>query len=173
MCKKIKNWSSITKLYAIFIIIASVAVITVAFRMDSIGNNATVLSLIGIIATFVVISNYTQIVDVKTEIDNKIGNYKKLTNDVESLYKDNHYIQNNLSDITKTQIAQAMKRVNGNYNFKVSNVVDYNLIGDGIYYVNAEIIEGDRKEVYPFNVNILSGTYSPITDKSHNNTKLQ
>ena len=79
MCNKKKEEPDvITVLFMLFAIIAIVAVIFTMFKLDCIGDNETVVySFIGIIATFVVISNFAQMVEMRKDTEKRMDDMKE------------------------------------------------------------------------------------------------
>lgn len=78
------NSDYITCLYAGFIIVATVVICIIATNINSLGNTDKVLALIGILATFVVISNYAQLVEIRNKTDEKMDQMK---NELDELHK--------------------------------------------------------------------------------------
>ena len=62
----------ITTLYACFVIIAVVAIIIMVASISGLGDTSKVLSLVGILATFVVISNYAQMVEMRKDTEKRM-----------------------------------------------------------------------------------------------------
>lgn len=77
MCKNIKNWDLITILYAVFIFIAIIAILVIMCKIESLGKTSTVLAFIGILAAFVIISNYAQLLEVKHDTDERVKNLEE------------------------------------------------------------------------------------------------
>lgn len=62
----------ITILYIMFVIIATVAVIIMVASINNLGDTPKVMGLVGILAAFVVISNYAQMVEVRNQTNERI-----------------------------------------------------------------------------------------------------
>ena len=71
------NSDCITCLYAGFIIVATVAICIIAANINNLGDTDKVLALIGILATFVVISNYAQMVEIRKKTEGDMGEMKE------------------------------------------------------------------------------------------------
>lgn len=68
MCEGKRNDPDlITVLFFLFTIIAIIAVIYVMFRLDCFDDRELAYSFIGIIATFVVVGNFAQMVEMRNE----------------------------------------------------------------------------------------------------------
>lgn len=88
MCKSNREAPDLTTvLFILFAIIAIITVICVMFRLDCLDNNETAYSFIGIIATFVVVGNFSQIVEMRNETKRKMvemeKNHEKKIKDLE------------------------------------------------------------------------------------------
>ena len=75
-----------------FVIIATVAVIIMVDSINNLGDTSKVMGLVGILAAFVVISNYAQMVEVKNRTDKRI---KELEEKLENM-------NTNMEGMTKT-----------------------------------------------------------------------
>lgn len=74
----------ITILYIMFVIIATVAVIIMVASINNLGDTPKVMGLVGILAAFVVISNYAQMVEIRNKTDEKMDQMK---NELDELHK--------------------------------------------------------------------------------------
>lgn len=73
MCKCNKESPDlITVLFFLFAIIAIIAVIYVMCRLDCLDDRELAYSFIGIIATFVVVGNFAQMVEIRNQTDKRI-----------------------------------------------------------------------------------------------------
>ena len=72
----------ITILYIMFVIIATVAVIIMVASINNLGDTPKVMGLVGILAAFVVISNFAQMVEIRNQTDKRI---KELENKLENM----------------------------------------------------------------------------------------
>lgn len=73
MCEGKRNDPDlISVLFFLFTIIAIIAVIYVMFRLDCFDDRELAYSFIGIIATFVVVGNFAQIVEMRNETKRKM-----------------------------------------------------------------------------------------------------
>lgn len=92
MEQKKNSCDCITVLFIMFVIIATVAIIIMVANIDGWGNTTKVSGLIGILATFVVVSNYAQMVEIRNQTDKRI---KELEDKLE-------YLNNKLYGMEKT-----------------------------------------------------------------------
>ena len=74
--KNNQHCDMITTFYCAFIVLEAVLTALIAANVKTIGDNSLVLAFIGILATFVVISNYVQILEIKKSCDRKIEKFK-------------------------------------------------------------------------------------------------
>lgn len=97
----------ITTLYACFVIIAVVAIIIMVASIDSLGDTTKVMGLVGILATFVVISNYAQMVEIRNKTDEKMD-----------------WMKNELDDLHKQldQFENLSERIESNYIVDINRV---------------------------------------------------
>ncbi len=66
------KYDCITSLFAGFVIVAIVAICFIVEKIDGLGNTSIVLAFIGILATFVVISNYAQMLEIRNKTKDDI-----------------------------------------------------------------------------------------------------
>lgn len=190
MCKNIKNWDWITILYFVFIIVSILAINCIVCNIKSLSNTSTVLAFIGILATFVVVSNYAQMLEFRNSTKNDLNKttekineqsktIEKLKNKYEETVSSNAIIKDRLdnlknpsdimhkelSDIIRIKIVEAMQGVNGKFGFNVDDVLNYKYINNGVYFVEAKVIKSDTAK--SFYVDIIKKIYSPA-DQKHN-----
>lgn len=67
-----KKCDCITTLYIMFVIIATVMMVFMVTNIEGWGDTTKVLGFFGIIAAFVVVSNYAQMVEVRNQTDKRI-----------------------------------------------------------------------------------------------------
>ncbi len=78
MCKSNRKTPDlITILFFLFTIIATIAVICVMFRLDCLDEKETAYSFIGIIATFVVVGNFAQMVEMRKDTEKRMDDMKE------------------------------------------------------------------------------------------------
>ena len=102
-----------TNYICLFLIISSIAFVfwilsigTIIFFNLTISLESTVLTFVGILATFVVVSNYMQVQDVKREFSNEV---KKMNNDFEEKLEK---INEKINEINQTKIYVEQKNEN-------------------------------------------------------------
>lgn len=72
MEKQNEKCDCITTLYIMFVIIATVMMVFMVTNIEGWGDTTKVLGFFGIIAAFVVVSNYAQMVEVRNQTDKRI-----------------------------------------------------------------------------------------------------
>ena len=92
MESKKNNCDCITSLFAGFVIVAIVAICFIVEKIDGLGNTSIVLAFIGILATFVVISNYAQMLEIrnktKDDIEQRQHDLRIMNQKIDALTKD-------------------------------------------------------------------------------------
>jgi len=91
------NWLFILGIvvFAVFLFIGLQIFITVVFEVE-VKDEGVILTLVGILATFVVISNYMQVIEIKRAFDSKV---EKLEHSQESIIEKIDEVQDSKKDI--------------------------------------------------------------------------
>lgn len=116
-----------------------------------------IIAFIGVLATFVVINNYTQIVELRNNVNEKLDEINVLREEMAQTNKSNQRICEELSLNTKILLAKAMKGVNGNFVFSAQDIETYSLVDDGIFIVEARVLKSDK--TLKFYVDVVKGGY--------------
>jgi hypothetical protein len=119
----------ITILYIMFVIIATVAVIIMVASINNLGDTPKVMGLVGILAAFVVISNYAQMVEVRNQTDKRI---KELEEKLENM-------NTNMEGMTKT-IETDRDKIYA----KFSGVEKMMYVDQGVFYRYYVIYQQDK-----------------------------
>lgn len=98
-----KKCDCITTLYVCFVIIAVVAIIIMVASIGSLGDTTKVMGLVGILAAFVVISNYAQMVEIKNDTKRKLDDIQEKEKKINKFiaYYDNQIKKDVLSVLEK------------------------------------------------------------------------
>lgn len=98
-----KSNKNIYILFSISIILIFIS-ITLNISQIVVTNESIVLVFIGILATFIVVSNYSQVSDVKTNVENKIEKLEEQQTEVLTLKKQMIRIENSLTQFLFVQL---------------------------------------------------------------------
>lgn len=101
--KKKYNKNYIYSLFGISIILIFIS-ITLNISQSIVTDESIVLLFIGILATFIVVSNYSQVSDIKSNIDNKIEKLEEQQAEVLTLKKQMIRIENSLTQFLFVQL---------------------------------------------------------------------
>jgi hypothetical protein len=101
--KKKNNKNYIYSLFGISIILIFIS-ITLNISQYIVTDESIVLLFIGILATFIVVSNYSQVSDIKSNIDNKIEKLEEQQVEVLTLKKQMIQIENSLTQFLFVQL---------------------------------------------------------------------
>ncbi len=112
-----------------FVIIATVAVIIMVASINNLGDTPKVMGLVGILAAFVVISNYAQMVEVRNQTDKRI---KELEEKLENM-------NTNMEGMTKT-IETDRDKIYA----KFSGVEKMMYVDQGVFYRYYVIYQQDK-----------------------------
>ena len=175
MCNKKKEEPDvITVLFVIFSIVAIVAVIFTMFKLDCIGDNETVVySFIGIIATFVVISNYAQMVEIRNKTEKELEDMKE---DIEK-YKNNIKVADAYYGKAEDEILGLLNEKVFTSPMKITKdaIKRIKVIGFGLYKVELETAKKENgiikptKETKYYLVNLIKGSCEEITKEQFDN----
>ncbi len=164
MCKK-NEPSAITVFIVLFAIVTIVAEIVVVSKIESFCAEKLVLSFIGIIATFVVVSNLAQVIEIRNdtkdrlskmegqmelkekECNEKIDNTKK---QIDMTDKELEEMEPLVDSLIRKELTQILKGVNGCFQF---SIVDYKPYGKGLLHVTVEVYKREKREDGNYNVN--------------------
>ena len=101
--KKKNNKNYIYSLFGISIILIFIS-ITLNISQYIVTDESIVLLFIGILATFIVVSNYSQVSDIKSNIDNKIEKLEEQQAEVLTLKKQMIRIENSVTQFLFVQL---------------------------------------------------------------------
>lgn len=104
--KNNEHCDMITAFYCAFIVLESALTAIIAANVKTIGDNSLVLAFIGILATFVVISNYAQMLEVRHSTKDDV---EKMNKRIEDINKNLQLMDRIYRDITSSYIVELNK----------------------------------------------------------------
>ena len=172
MCKKTEP-EAITVFVILFAIVTIVAEIVILSRIESFTAEQIGLSFIGIVATFVVISNFAQMVEIRNETKEKLDEIEDKEKKFRGL--DIYYDNSIKKDIVKVLKSEG---VNGAFSID-KNTMRIKYLGDLVFLVRITVPERteegvrnlDKTEYWYYKVNLLNGKASDSSKEEFNEFK--
>lgn len=155
-----KKCDCITTLYACFVIIAVVAIIIMVASIGSLGDTPKVMGLVGILATFVVISNYAQMVEIRNQTNRKLDEVKNKLDLIEVYFNDS---------ILK-DLANILSKEDPFFRITTKNIISVKHIRNNVYRSKVRMVKRMDRQIIPgeydvnyYEVDISKGTCRLIT----------
>lgn len=140
MCKK-TDPDAITVFVVLFAIITIVAEIVILSKIDSFSANQIGLSFIGIVATFVVISNFAYVIETRNKVKEDL---EKMENKVEKIAGLEEYYDYAI----KNEIAKLLQKFDINGAFGINpNTMKTKYAGNMTFFVRIKIPKRDNGEI--------------------------
>ncbi|MBO7469717.1 MAG: hypothetical protein J6T81_06265 [Bacteroidales bacterium] len=114
--KNNQHCDMITAFYCAFIVLEAVLTAVIAINVKSIGDNSLVLAFIGILATFVVISNYAQMLEIRHRAEKEIDKIKYEVSEINKKLKLEESVNNRLTSLFFTDLNIIEQKVNNTKN---------------------------------------------------------
>lgn len=191
MCKYVIRWFrsiDLTKTIMFVIIVAVVCcIIGFFFPVFSYDDpEHLIVTFIGVLATFAVVSNFSQVADIRNQTDveltrlkeqlaskekecnEKIDNTKK---QIDMTDKELEEMEPLVDSLIRKELTQILKGVNGCFQF---SIVDYKPYGKGLLHVTVEVYKREKiedgnydvntkeTELKTYIVNLANGSYKEV-----------
>ena len=120
----------------------------------NINNENTILAIAGILATFVVVNNYAQVIEVRNHVNSKLD-------EIEKIRKTNVLVAIYLDDLIKFRFCEILKGLD------VYTVIieEYFPLGNGEYDIKFRF--GNKEKFNYYRVNVLNMNRTPIDEMGY------
>lgn len=138
MCKK-NEPSAITVFIVLFAIVTIVAEIVVVSKIESFCAEKLVLSFIGIIATFVVVSNLAQVIEIRNETNRKLDEVRTKLDMIEGYFNDSILVD----------LAKILSKKDPFFTITPKSIVSVKHRQNKVYYVEVRRTKRDDHYIFP------------------------
>lgn len=159
MCKK-NEPSAITVFIVLFAIVTIVAEIVVVSKIENFCAEKLVLSFIGIIATFVVVSNLAQVIEIRNETNRKLDEVRKKLDLIEGYFNDS---------ILK-DLANILSKEDPFFKITSKSIISIKHRRNNVYHVEVRMVKREGHQIITseydvkyYEVDLGSGKCRPIT----------
>lgn len=139
MENKNEKCDCITILYIMFVIIATVAVIIMVASINNLGDTPKVMGLVGILAAFVVISNYAQMVEIRNETNRKLDEVRTKLDMIEGYFNDSILVD----------LAKILSKKDPFFTITPKSIVSVKHRQNKVYYVEVRRTKRDDHYIFP------------------------
>lgn len=129
--------TELTIIIILFAIVTIVAEIVILSRIESFCAEKLVLSFIGIIATFVVISNLAQVVEVRKETNEKLDEVRDKLQLIEGYFNDSILVD----------IAKVLSKEDSFFKVTPKHVIAVKHRGNKVYHVKVMMVKRDNHQI--------------------------